>query len=236
MVAGSGVLLSGVGTSIDEPVDRAPQVQEHPRKRLLPDRSEEEGMDLASLRPDENLSVAPEKVHVVSTGGVVGVPPLSAEEAGPRGMTRTSTEELKMMLPDWMREQKDVDVFAEERRVEGRSIPRVRGRYTWTNGSHMEVEISDVGDAPSDALLKSLGYNRAQTTELSEEGFQLNMDQTEIPYLLQYDYETAEGSMKVLVADRFLVEVQLEWLMEESFYAVVDHQISIAMLEEMARR
>lgn len=152
----------------------------------------------------------------------------------PPPMIRCSTNELMAILPLWMQQEADVDAYADERIVAGAQVTRVRGRYAWSNGSQMEVEISDLGTAPSDLLLRSLGYNTSLTNHVNESGFQLHIDDVNAPSNFEYDYGTGEGSLQMLVADRFLVEVQLELLLEESFEAVIEHQVPLAVLEKIA--
>jgi hypothetical protein len=149
---------------------------------------------------------------------------------------RCSTNDLMAILPLWMREEADVDAYADELVVAGTQVVRVRGRYAWPNGSQMEVEISDLGEGPSDLLLRSVGYNTDLTNNVTETGFSLHIDSTNEPSNFEYDYATGEGSMQILVADRFLVEVQLGLLLPESFEAVIQHQVPIAALEEMAAK
>ena len=149
-------------------------------------------------------------------------------------VVRYSTNDLIAILPLWMQERADVDTYADERMVAGIPITRVRGRYAWTNGSQMEVEISDLGEEPSDLLLRSVGYNTVLSNTVTEAGFQLHVDETNELSNFEYDYQTGEGSLQLLVGGRFLVEVQLELLLPESFEAVIDHQVPIAVLEEMA--
>jgi hypothetical protein len=149
---------------------------------------------------------------------------------------RYSTNELIAVLPLWMQEQVDVDAYADEFIVADTQVIRVRGRYAWPNGSQMEVEISDLGEEPSDLLLRSVGYNTALSNTVTEAGFQLHVDETNEFSNFEYDYETGEGILQMLVASRFLVEVQLTLLLPESFDAVIEHQVPIALLKEMAAK
>ncbi|MDF7826983.1 hypothetical protein P4B35_23365 [Pontiellaceae bacterium B12227] len=158
------------------------------------------------------------------------LPPLSPFE------NRCSTNELMAVLPLWMQEEADVDAYADERVVAGVPVTRVRGRYSWPNGSLMEVEISDLGEDPTDLLLRSVGYNTALSNIVTEAGFKLRNNETSSPTNFEYDYQNGAGSLQVLVADRFLVEVQLELLLPESFEAVIEHQVPMAKLEEIAAR
>lgn len=149
---------------------------------------------------------------------------------------RCSTNELMAVLPLWMQQEAAVDSYADVRMVADNQVIRVRGRYAWPNGSRMEVEISDLGEAPSEVLLKSLGYNTELTNKVTDAGFQLRADESDEPSNFEYDYATGEGSLQLVIADRFLVEVKLEFLPQESFDTVLQNQVPIAKLEEMAAR
>lgn len=135
-----------------------------------------------------------------------------------------------------MREEADVDIFADERVVADTRVIRVRGRYAWPNGSGMEVEITDLGNGPSDVLLRSLGFQPALADSATEEGFSLQVEAMNEPGNFEYHYQTGEGRIQLLVADRFLVEVQLALLPEESFGTVIEHQVPIALLREMVEK
>lgn len=185
--------------------------------------------------PEERVP-APEPQDFVAEAVSAAAPAPSLPSSVLPSSARCSTNELMAILPLWMQEEAAVDAYADELVVAGIPVVRVRGRYAWPNGSLMEVEISDLGEAPSDLLLRSLGYNTAASNTVTEAGFSVQVDGANDPTRFEYDYGTEEGSMQVLVADRFLVEVQLGLLLQESFETVIQHQVPIAALQEIAAK
>jgi hypothetical protein len=194
-----------------------------------------QGTEANAAKVEEKDPQPDPEEQVVVTQAVAAVE-LPATMPAPPPAVRCSSSELMAVLPLWMREDADVDAYADERVVAGSRVTRVRGRYAWPNGSLMEVEISDLGEAPSDLLLRSMGCNTALDDTVTDEGFSLNVVVMNEPATFEYDYGTGDGSLQVLVADRFLVEVQLELLPTESFETVIQHQVPLAALEEMAAK
>jgi hypothetical protein len=143
--------------------------------------------------------------------------------------SQLSPAELRELLPEWM-DYEGVDLHSEYVTIAGRTVARTRGRFKWPNGSLMEMEVTDLGFEPNEILLKSLGFNvdtlgDVPSTEL--------IPVREMPHGVlnqEYDEETAEGFIQLVVENRFLVEVQLEKLPYESFQAIVDFQLPLDAL------
>ena len=144
-----------------------------------------------------------------------------------------STNQLQQLLPDWM-DYEGVDLHREQITVAGRTVTRARGRFEWPNGSLMEMEVTDLGADPDETLLKSFGFNVDAITTEPEDGAPPLLDVPHCVVAREYDEETMEGSLQLLVQGRFLVEVQLENLPFESFQTVIDFQLPLQAMIDLA--
>jgi hypothetical protein len=202
--------------------------EKQPPLLFVKDPPPEERPWVSSPEPQDDL------IRPISSVDLPLATALPAPTPAPEG--RYSITELMEVLPLWMKEEADLDTFATERLIAGTQVTQVRGRYAWPNGSRMEVEISDVGAAPSKILLKSLGFNPDRIDHVTDAGFEIHTGTTAEPGYFEYNYEDWEGGLQVLVADRFLVEVKLLQLPEESFDVVFQYEIPISVLEEMGAK
>jgi hypothetical protein len=97
----------------------------------------------------------------------------------------------------------------------------------------MEMEVSDLGNAPDAQLLKSLGFN--VDAEPQPEELEIPLPEIEHTIVRQeYDSETAEGFVQLLIQNRFLVEIQLENLPPKSFGTIIDFQVPLEALIQAA--
>ena len=156
----------------------------------------------------------------------------SAPENVPDPTTLLEQDALVQLLPAWMHEE-GVDFYFEKAEVMGAEITRCRGRYHWDDGAHMEYELTDVGADPNPELIQGLGFNFDQENTESESGY-ASAYELEAGVLLNHEYDEAagEGSLQVLVDDRFLLEVQLEGFEAEAFEDVLENHLP---LDELLR-
>lgn len=139
---------------------------------------------------------------------------------------------LSALLPAWMLEE-GVDVYFETAEVMGVNVARCRGRYVWEDGSQMEYELTDIGATPNPQLIKGLGFNFDQENTESESGYTTAYE-LEQGTLMNHEYDEAagEGSLQLLVKDRYLLEVQLEGFEAEAFEDVIENHIPLDELLE----
>lgn len=137
---------------------------------------------------------------------------------------------LTALLPAWMLEEA-VDVYFETAEVMGETVARCRGRYTWEDGAQMEYELTDVGATPNPQLIKGLGFNFDQQNTESESGY-VAAYELEHGTLMNHEYDegSGEGSLQLLVNDRYLLEVQLEGFEAEAFEDVLENHIPLDQL------
>jgi hypothetical protein len=147
------------------------------------------------------------------------------EEGGPtEAETAAALEALTGLLPSWMIEQGNL--LQDRRDISGHTVLRSRSRYAWENGSSMEIEITDMGDAVDENVVKALGFNPMQSTTNTVDGFSLAYDEDDVLTNHEYDYNDHAGSLQLLIKGRYLIEIQLQTLPLESFQLILDQQLS----------
>ncbi|MCK4563639.1 MAG: hypothetical protein KAU94_03060 [Verrucomicrobia bacterium] len=156
-----------------------------------------------------------------------------SEEKAEKVSVLISTNKLRELLPDWM-DYEGVDLHQEQITVAGRMATRVRGRFEWSNGSLMEMEVTDLGIDPDETMLKSLGFNADIVGAEPEAGSPRLMEVPHSVVSQEYNEEAMEGTLQLLVGNRFLVEVQLEKLPFESFQTVIDFQVPMQVLIDLS--
>ena len=150
-------------------------------------------------------------------------PELSAEEA---------TEPILHLIPEWMLELGDVR--RERVQVAGHWIDRVRSRYAWPNGSQIEVEVSDLGSDATEEHFKSLGFDFDLQEEATNGTLRIAMAGADTMSNLEYSEDDGSGHVQYIVAGRYLMEVQLERLLLESFQILEDRDGLFEILQQHA--
>lgn len=130
---------------------------------------------------------------------------------------------LQDLLPQWLRDKGEL--FEDQREIHGQTIFRTRARYEWENGELLEIEITDIGLNADPKIIQSLGLNLEFSSSESESGYTLT--QSAEHYLLneEYDHNDQAGSLQLLIQDRFLLELHIEGLPQETFQKTLDQDI-----------
>ena len=159
----------------------------------------------------------------------VELPEADSEELNPEPALKGEAA-LSELLPVWMHEE-GVAPYYEAIEVVGEPITRCRARYRWDNGASMEYELTDIGPTPKPELMKSLGFNFNQGSTESETGYTIAYELEQgISMIHEYDEAAGEGSLQILVKDRFLLEVQLEGFETEAFEDVMENHLPLDKL------
>ena len=98
----------------------------------------------------------------------------------------------------------------------------------------MEYELTDIGPTAKPELIKSLGFNFDQGNSVEETGYTAAYEM-EQGTLMNHEYDEAagEGSLQILVKDRYLLEVQLEGFEAEAFEDVIENHLPLNELLQL---
>lgn len=164
------------------------------------------------MEESEQLDVPPEVASPVERmPAVQSAAPLEPAETkispvkNPVEPQSVSPSNLLEMLPAWMHDEQ-ADFFREEVEIDGVTISRGRGRINWEDGGVFELEITDVGPDANASLFKSLGFNYDHGADEEAGG---SFDAAGLLMNHEFDEESGEGTLQVILDDRFLVELQL---------------------------
>jgi hypothetical protein len=139
-------------------------------------------------------------------------------------------EALLQLLPSWMHDE-GADFHFEQTEVVGEPISRCRGRYKWDDGASMEYELKDIGGTAKPDLIQSFGFNFNQGYTEDATGYRSALETDEgVLINHEYDESAGEGSLQILVNDRFLLEVQLEGFEAEAFEDVLENHLPLDAL------
>jgi hypothetical protein len=143
------------------------------------------------------------------------VPPALAIAHVPEASTDEGAEALMHLIPDWLLECGDVR--RERVLVAGQEVERVRCRYTWPNGSCVEVEVSDCGADATEEQFLAMGFDLALEALETDQQLRLHEDGDSYLANLEYSVEDEAGHVQYVIAGRYLLEVQIEGLPLEAF-------------------
>jgi hypothetical protein len=126
------------------------------------------------------------------------------------------------------------DFYFEQPEVVGEPISRCRARYQWDDGASMEYELTDIGGTAKPNLIKSLGFNIDQGNTEDATGYTAAYEM-EQGTLINHECDEAagEGSLQILVKDRYLLEVQLEGFEAEAFEDVIENHLPLDELLQL---
>jgi len=132
-------------------------------------------------------------------------------------------EELQQLLPTWLIEHGEL--FEDRREISGQTVLRSRARYQWESGENLEIEVTDIGSSANEDVNKALGFNPELADTESDSGY--TMTQVDQLFLLneEYDHNDQAGSLQLLIEDRYLIEIQIESLPQETFQRILDRDL-----------
>lgn len=136
-------------------------------------------------------------------------------DASATSIANEPVDQLAEFVPVWIRE--DGEFRRERIEVGGQWVERARGRYSWDNGSEVEIEVSDLGEYATEEQLKSLGFNLHMEIDEESRTLRKRLDNDKYLANLEYDDESREGMLQYAVKNRYLLEIKLQNLPLESF-------------------
>ena len=115
---------------------------------------------------------------------------------------------LKNLLPAELPGMKRLDASAESAQMGGANLTRAQGEYgTDGGGASVDISIVDAGSLTGPMRVGLAGWSMAQYDRQTETGYQKTTTYSGYKAMETYDTQSKTGSMRVFVADRFVVEV-----------------------------
>lgn len=157
-------------------------------------------------------------------------PPETKETKEQKLLLTKALKSLSKTLPDWMN-QKGMR-FEDRREVLGHTVLRSRARHQWEDGRQMEIEVSDMGVGADESITSALGFNMDMEEASDESGVTQvdSYDDGDVLMNYEYDYADQAGSLQVLYGKRYMIEIQVQGLPEDSFQDILDKEVDFDKL------
>ncbi len=140
-------------------------------------------------------------------------PPPRPEPAGRRSLSNElkvrplDYEKLKTVLPKSLKGMKRVDLFGEQVSALGVRVSYARAEYRGKEGARIRIKVTDTGNIKKVASLAMSAWISADIQRRSDDGYARTFYYKGHRAYVEYSSSKESGKVNVLVADRFLVEV-----------------------------
>jgi len=119
-------------------------------------------------------------------------------------------EKLKGLLPKKLKKMERVELFGERASGLGIKLSYARAEYRDRDQGSIKIKITDTGSIKKLASLAMTAWAAANIQRKSDDGYERTFDYNGHRAYTKYSRSKAAGEIKVLVANRFLVEVEGE--------------------------
>jgi hypothetical protein len=120
-----------------------------------------------------------------------------------------SGDTLKALLPADLPGMKRTDASSERTQMMGVDMSKVEGKYSPENGeSNINISITDAGNLSGPMRMGMAGWAMAQYSRETDNGYEKTMTYKGYKGMEKYDKNDKDGTVRVFVADRFIVEVE----------------------------
>ena len=116
--------------------------------------------------------------------------------------------ELKQLLPPAVDKLKRTDATGEKTSAMGISVSKAEGRYEGNDDQSLTIEITDLGGMRGVAAFAQFGWAVAEIDRETDTGYEKTVKIGGHTGQEEYDWENKSGSVKIMVAGRFMVDVQ----------------------------
>ncbi len=144
-----------------------------------------------------------------------------AEKAG-KVIEPVDFRKLRELLPETLAGMKRIRVGGEKVGVMGMTIARADARYEGeTRGPDIRVKINDFAGATGVSAMAALGFARVEVDREDENGYEKTVTIGGHKALEKYNHKTKRGRLQILVADRFLTEIETDDMTPEDLRKAV---------------
>lgn len=117
---------------------------------------------------------------------------------------------LKALLPAELAGMTLSDASAERTQMMGMDMSNADGQYSATDGSgaNVRIKLTDTGNMSGQMKMGLASWAMMQYSRETDTGYEKTTTINGCKGMEKYDTQNKEGSIQILVADRFIVEVQ----------------------------
>jgi len=122
-------------------------------------------------------------------------------------ITAVTVETIKGLLPETLAGMKQADASAERNQMMGMDISHAEAQYTGDNDASIDLTITDIGNLTGAMRMGMVGWTMAQYSRETDTGYEKTGTYSGYKGMEEYDKESKSGTIRVFVADRFIVEM-----------------------------
>jgi hypothetical protein len=130
-----------------------------------------------------------------------------ANAAGPR-VEPVNFRDLKALLPETLPGFKRTQAKGEKAGAMGMTIAQADADYSGDGGAHLDVKLVDIGSLAGPLGIGMAGWATVEIDRETETGYEKSTVLGGNKAFEKYDTRSKRGEIKVLVGDRFIVEVK----------------------------
>ncbi len=139
---------------------------------------------------------------------------------------------LKALLPAELPGLKRASATAERSSVIGITVSYAEAVYKSEQGAAVTIKITDMGGTGGLMGFAQAGWTMAEIDKETETGYERTTEYSGFKAQEQYDSQTREGEIKIMVPERFLVEIAGRDIPDSTLKAAVE-SIDLKKLSEL---
>lgn len=132
---------------------------------------------------------------------------VSGAANGGRKVETVDYSKLKALLPESLSGMKRTDATGEKTAAMGMQISNAEGSYSSEQGGSMTIKITDIGSMTGLAGVTAYAWSAASVDRESDTGYEKTSTIKGFKSHEKYDNSGKYGEVSVMIADRFVVEV-----------------------------
>ncbi len=123
------------------------------------------------------------------------------------GKAAVDFRQLKAQLPESLAGLRRTNARGQKTGVMGANVTTAEGEYGEGDGSRLAVKITDLGAMGALGSLAGMGWTASEIDSEGDEGYERTTEYGGNKGLEKYQTATRSGSVNILVAGRFMVEI-----------------------------
>ncbi len=122
-------------------------------------------------------------------------------------ITAVTPDTLKGFLPQTLAGMAQTNASAEQNQAMGINLTHAEGEYAGQNDASLSLQVTDVGNLSGPMKMGMVGWTMAQYDRKTDAGYEKTATYSGYKGVEEYDNESKSGTIRVFVADRFVIEL-----------------------------
>jgi hypothetical protein len=133
---------------------------------------------------------------------------LGGQNANGQRIEPVNFRELKALLPEALPGFKRTEAKGEKAGAMGMVVSQASANYSGEDGAHLDIKLLDIGNLAGPLGLGLAGWASVEIDRETETGYEKSTVLGSNKAFEKYDTRSKHGEVKVLVGNRFIVEVR----------------------------